>query len=47
MLFQFKSMSIVYSKQKYCHALNTRGRCGHDCMVVGFNTTYAISAYHH
>jgi len=20
---------------------------GHDCMVVGFTTTYAISAYHH
>jgi len=24
-----------------------RGRRGHDCMVVGFTTTYAISAYHH
>jgi hypothetical protein len=23
------------------------GRCGHDCMVVGFTTTYAISIYHH
>jgi hypothetical protein len=23
------------------------GRCGHDQMVVGFTTTYAISAYHH
>ena len=23
------------------------GHCGHDCMVVGFTTTYAISAYHH
>ena len=22
-------------------------RCGQDCMVVGFITTYAISAYHH
>ena len=21
--------------------------CGHDCMVVGFATTYAISTYHH
>jgi hypothetical protein len=20
---------------------------GHDCMVVGFTSTYAISAYHH
>jgi len=24
-----------------------RGRRGHDHMVVGFTTTYAISAYHH
>jgi hypothetical protein len=24
-----------------------RGRLGHDCMVVGYTTTYAISAYHH
>ena len=24
-----------------------RGRCGRDCMVVGFTTTYAISANHH
>jgi hypothetical protein len=22
-------------------------KLGHDCMVVGFITTYAISAYHH
>jgi hypothetical protein len=25
----------------------TRGRGGYDRMVVGFITTYAISAYHH
>jgi hypothetical protein len=24
-----------------------RGCLGHDHMVVGFTTTYAISAYHH
>ena len=24
-----------------------RDHCGHDRMVVGFTTTYAISAYHH
>ena len=24
-----------------------RGRHGRDCMVVGFTTIYAISAYHH
>jgi hypothetical protein len=27
----------------YCHG----GRRGRDRMVVGFTTTYAISAYHH
>jgi hypothetical protein len=27
--------------------LKTRGRRGRDRMVVGFTTTYAISAYHH
>jgi len=26
---------------------NLRGRRGRDRMVVGFITTYAISAYHH
>jgi len=26
---------------------NLRGRSGHDRMVVGFTTTYTISAYHH
>ena len=26
---------------------NCRGRRGHARMVVGFTTTYAISAYHH
>jgi len=28
-------------------ALYTRGRRGHDRMVVGFTTTCTISAYHH
>ena len=26
--------------------VNIRGHRGHDLMVVGFTTTYAISAYH-
>jgi hypothetical protein len=26
---------------------NIWGRCSRDRMVVGFTTTYAISAYHH
>jgi hypothetical protein len=29
----------VYGKTKGCH--------GHDRMVVGFTTIYAINAYHH
>jgi hypothetical protein len=29
------------------HVRIWRGRRGHDRMVVGFITTYAISAYHH
>ena len=33
----FRSVVILYYKRR-------RGR---DCMVVGFTTTYAISAYHH
>ena len=24
-----------------------RGHCGRDRMVVGYTTTYAMSAYHH
>jgi hypothetical protein len=24
-----------------------KGCCGHDCMLVGFTTTFATSAYHH
>ena len=29
------------------YQLYIRGRYGRDRMVVGFTTTYAISAYHH
>jgi len=29
------------------HSYFIQGRRGHDCMVVGFTTTSAISAYHH
>jgi hypothetical protein len=31
----------------YGHTNLKSGRRGHDRMVVGFTTTYAISAYHH
>jgi hypothetical protein len=29
------------------HTIHMWGRRGRDLMVVGFTTTYAISAYHH
>ena len=29
------------------HTYTLRGRRGHDRMIVGFMTTYAISACHH
>jgi hypothetical protein len=35
----------LYSCQAY--SWNKGGCCGCDRMVVGFTTTYAISAYHH
>jgi hypothetical protein len=38
------SLSLVIS---HCNSLLYRGRRGRDRMVVGFKTTYAISAYHH
>jgi len=31
----------------FAHIIKPRGRRGHDRTVVGFTTTYAISAYHH
>ena len=35
-----------FSKDKM-HSYSLGGRCGHNRMVFGFTTTYAISAYHH
>ena len=35
---------LLQLRQVYIHC---RGRRGYDGMVVGFTTTYAISAYHH
>jgi hypothetical protein len=32
---------------KLVFIFSIRGRRGRDLMVVGFTTTYAISAYHH
>ena len=32
---------------KFHFMFNTKGRHGHDHIVVGFTTTYVISVYHH
>ena len=42
--------STVVSSCMYKATLSARGRCGCDCMLVGFITTkctYAIRSYHH
>jgi hypothetical protein len=41
-----KPCALLSSLCVPCLSIN-RGHCGHDRMVVGFTTTYAISAYHH
>ena len=42
-----KKVRIINSiKSKVC-LITDRGHCSHDCMVVGFTTTCAISSYHH
>ena len=40
-LYKHLRLCRFFCKQVY------RGRRGRDRMVVGFTTTYAISAYHH
>ena len=35
---------VIYT---YIYTMYITGRHGRDSMVVGFTTTYAISAYHH
>jgi hypothetical protein len=44
--------NIIIMEKKIMIIMDTlimqqRGHCGRDRMVVGFITTYAISAYHH
>jgi hypothetical protein len=53
-IYNFKYQKFVYSNKSapsiYQYPLNDRsgrGRPFHNCMVVGFTTTCAISAYHH
>ena len=39
---------VNISQCRYIRLIKTtRDHCGRDRMVVGFITTYAISAYHH
>jgi uncharacterized membrane protein YcgQ (UPF0703/DUF1980 family) len=46
MLYYFLFFILLFI-QTYTVSINIRGHRGHDHMVVGFTTTYAISAYHH
>ena len=39
--------NLFYINDVHSLFMQIRDRCGHDCNVVGFTTTYAISAYHH
>jgi len=41
------SLLSMFSNKFYFNPTFRRCRHGHDHMVVGFTTTYAISAYHH
>ena len=46
-------MSVIFKTRTNLQIMNhhegktRRGRRGHDDMVVGFTTTYAINAYRH
>jgi hypothetical protein len=50
-MFYFSNIFYIMVFKFYLkYYLNTsliRGHCSHDHIVVGFTTTYAISAYHH
>ena len=49
--WQGKGLSGVWANGRNCYGkkdfcIMVKGRCGSNRMVVGFTTTYAISAYH-
>ena len=44
MLAMLKGQITVYKGQSHFFS---GGRCGRVCIVVGYTTTYVISAYHH
>ena len=41
---QWITMLMFFRHDMYIYV---QGLCGHDCMVIGFTTTCAISANHH
>jgi len=44
----FDGSGLITKGQLYYHSkIKKRGRRSRDFMVVGFTTTYAMSAYHH
>jgi hypothetical protein len=43
-VFRMVPLTTIKQKQNLCFHKLRRGR---DRMIVGFTTTYAISAYHH
>jgi hypothetical protein len=42
-----KFSTLVVDTYEISTCQSTRGHRGHDCKVVGFTTTHAISTYHH
>jgi hypothetical protein len=45
--FVLQEATIEAMKHIKRNTFKKGGRCGHDRMVVGLTTTYAISGYHH
>ena len=43
----FSNTSLHRSVLDVSTSDDSRGRSGHECIVVGFTTTYPISGYHH
>ena len=44
---QFKLLLSILHFIVDFNSILSGDHCGHDCMVVGYTTTCAISAYHH
>jgi hypothetical protein len=47
LIMMFISGYLLYTQKVNYYYFIFCGCHGHNCMVVGFTTTYAISAYHH